>query len=97
MSTAESVVFVLDDDPMVLSALSDSIDFLGYEVKAFSTPAACLEEIKTTRCNLLISDVSMPEIRPNIIASPSQLRFLNSKSMSFLFCFDPGCGPLCQT
>ena len=62
MNNDDMRVFVIDDDELVLQALSDSIRSLGFAVLPFSTPAPCIKAIKNDRCNLLISDVNMPEM-----------------------------------
>lgn len=62
MNSNSLQVFVIDDDDLVLRALAESIRSLGFEVETFSTPAPCIKALKTGRCNLLISDVNMPEM-----------------------------------
>jgi FixJ family two-component response regulator len=55
-------VFVVDDEPMVRKALKQSLESLNVHVICFPTPQLCLDALKEERCDLLITDVNMPEI-----------------------------------
>jgi len=57
----QHVVFV-DDEPSVRKAVARTLAKLGVEVTCFSRAADCLEEIGPRMCDLLITDVKMPEM-----------------------------------
>jgi FixJ family two-component response regulator len=58
----EPTVFLVDDDPGVLKALTTLLTISGYDVKAFSSAAAFLAEHDPTRPGCAVFDVSMPEL-----------------------------------
>jgi two-component system response regulator FixJ len=60
--TATPNVFVVDDEPMVRKALKQSLESLNVHVICFPIPQLCLDALKDERCDLLITDVNMPEI-----------------------------------
>lgn len=55
-------IFLVDDEPRLLAVLSESVATLGVEVKSFTSPAKCLEELASSPCSLLITDITMPEM-----------------------------------
>lgn len=57
-----TTVFVLDDEPKVLSAISETLSSRGWAVKAYQSPSECLKALKEEACDLLVSDVNMPEM-----------------------------------
>ena len=59
---ARSVVFVVDDEPRVLSAVSETIGSLGCTVRSFSSADECLKAIRSEACDLLVTDINMPEM-----------------------------------
>ena len=58
----EPTVFLVDDDPGVLKALTTLLAVFGYNVKAFSSAAAFLGEHDPTLPGCAVFDVSMPEL-----------------------------------
>jgi FixJ family two-component response regulator len=54
------VIFLVDDDPGVLKALSRMLDTKGYEVRAFESSAEFLAEHDPSIPGCAIFDVSMP-------------------------------------
>jgi FixJ family two-component response regulator len=56
------VVYVLDDEESILSALGRTLRRAGYEVATFSSPRAFLEQAALTPPCCVILDVHMPEI-----------------------------------
>ena len=59
-SSQSGEVFVVDDDPMVLNALSVFLSRDGYRVAAFSDGASFLEAAKSRTPICIILDVQMP-------------------------------------
>ena len=57
-----AVVFVVDDEPRVLSFMSECISGVECRVRSFSHAADCLKALKTEPCDLLVTDVNMPDI-----------------------------------
>lgn len=54
------VVFV-DDEPRVCSAVSKTLARVGMDVRCFCRAEDCLTHLAAERCDLLITDVKMPE------------------------------------
>lgn len=59
---AKAPIFLVDDEPRLLAVLSESIQTLGVNVKSFTSPVRCLEELATSPCSLLVTDITMPEM-----------------------------------
>ena len=60
MNDSEFVIFLVDDDPGVLKALSRMLNTKGYEVRAFSSSAEFLAHHDPSIPGCAIFDVSMP-------------------------------------
>ncbi len=59
---AEGTVFLLDDEPGMLKALTRLLKAEGYTVCAFAAAKAFLESYQPQACGCLVLDVAMPEI-----------------------------------
>jgi len=55
-------VFIVDDDMEVCRILARTVSSLGVEVSCFTGAKECLDALQGQRCDLLISDVRMPEM-----------------------------------
>jgi DNA-binding response OmpR family regulator len=55
-----SSVFVVDDEPVIASTLSDILKANGFDAHCFLNPLEALEAARTSAPDLLISDVIMP-------------------------------------
>jgi response regulator RpfG family c-di-GMP phosphodiesterase len=53
-------ILVVDDEELVLTALSETLRIEGYEVFAFEDPAQALPLLKTTRFSAILIDQQMP-------------------------------------
>jgi two-component system response regulator FixJ len=53
-------VFVVDDEPEVCDAMRRTLELAGYEVRCFDSAVACLAKMRSTRCDLLVTDVVLP-------------------------------------
>lgn len=62
MSEFERTIYVVDDDPSVLKALSRLLRLAGYEVEAFGSPLAFLQSHDLTKPGCVLLDVGMPEL-----------------------------------
>jgi two-component system response regulator FixJ len=57
---AARVVFV-DDEPKVCASVRKTLQRAGADVHCFSNAQDCLKHLATARCDLLITDVRMPD------------------------------------
>ncbi|MHC4436072.1 MAG: response regulator transcription factor, partial [Planctomycetota bacterium] len=55
-------VFILDDEPAVCDAVARTLRGAGIKVFCFDNPATCLARLRSQRCNLLVTDLKMPEM-----------------------------------
>ena len=55
-------IFIVDDEPAVLSALDRMLRASGYEVSTFSSPSAFLGLAPTEGVGCVLMDLSMPEM-----------------------------------
>ena len=60
MSTEKSIVYLLDDEPSMLKALSRILRARGYEVMAFEKPDDFFDHERTMGPACLILDLAMP-------------------------------------
>jgi FixJ family two-component response regulator len=57
---ASGYVFVVDDEPRVLTVLRKTLERAGLTVRCFSGADDCLAGLEADSCDLLITDVKMP-------------------------------------
>jgi len=55
-------IVVIDDDPMALKNLRRILEKAGYRVSTFTSPLRALERLEEETCDLVISDVKMPQM-----------------------------------
>ncbi|HWD19790.1 MAG TPA: ATP-binding protein [Verrucomicrobiae bacterium] len=55
-------ILIVDDETPLMNALCNTLREQGYDTKGFSSATPALEALKTTRFDLLLSDLMMPEI-----------------------------------
>jgi DNA-binding NtrC family response regulator len=55
-------IFVVDDERILRVTISDDLRDEGHEVEEFSNPISALVKLKGTRPDLIITDLSMPEM-----------------------------------
>jgi FixJ family two-component response regulator len=60
MSKTDFAVFLIDDDPGVLKALTRLLQTAGYKTKAFSSPEAFLDEHDPSAPGCAVLDLTMP-------------------------------------
>ena len=53
---------IIDDDPIMLETVPELLELLGFETKAFKTPLDGLKYIETERPELILCDLSMPQM-----------------------------------
>jgi CheY-like chemotaxis protein len=54
-----AVIFVVDDEPMLLDLAAAILQPLGYDVRTFRDPHAALEEFPAARPSVLVTDYAM--------------------------------------
>jgi FixJ family two-component response regulator len=62
MTSRQSVVAIVDDDPLLLESLGDLLESVGYTVLAFSSVKTLIEGDRLLEIDCLITDIGMPEI-----------------------------------
>lgn len=58
---ASEHVYVVDDEPKVRAVLRKTLERAGLTVHCFGSADDCLARLDTAKCDLLITDVRMPE------------------------------------
>jgi two-component system response regulator DctR len=62
MKATHPKVFFVDDEQDIRTTIADTLSKEGYDVTCFASADNCLREIEHTGCNLLITDVKMPDM-----------------------------------
>jgi two-component system response regulator FixJ len=57
---AKKHIFFVDDEPRVRKVVGKTLKRLGTKVSCFASGADCLQNLRSQRCDLLITDVKMP-------------------------------------
>ena len=55
-------ILVVDDEPTVSSTIRRILEKRGYSVTTFENPLAALDWIKTDPCDLILTDLKMPQM-----------------------------------
>jgi FixJ family two-component response regulator len=55
-------IFFVDDEPAVRRSVSQTLQQSGYTVSCFADANHCLKQLQVQNCDLLITDVRMPEM-----------------------------------
>lgn len=62
MKRTRQHIFFVDDEPKIWKAVCRTLEQLGTKVSCFERATNCLEQLRKRRCDLLITDVKMPEM-----------------------------------
>src|SRR5207249_11504768 len=62
MSNPNCLVYLLDDEPGMVKAVTRLLRANGFEVRGFTTPASFLEAFRPGSDSCLILDVAMPDL-----------------------------------
>jgi two-component system response regulator FixJ len=54
-------IFFVDDEPKIRQVVGETLEESGFKVSCFSSAADCLEKLRSQVCDLLITDVKMPD------------------------------------
>jgi two-component system response regulator FixJ len=57
----EGHIFFLDDEPTIRNVVRETLQDSNFEVSCFGDPAECLARLRSKKCDLLITDLKMPE------------------------------------
>ncbi len=55
-------IFIVDDELRVCEVICETLEKSGYKVRCFVRASKCLEQLRSQRCDLLITDLKMPEM-----------------------------------
>src|SRR5690606_20483217 len=58
----EKRILVVDDEPLVLMALRETLESAGFKVDACNSPVTALEQLRTREYPTVISDQRMPDM-----------------------------------
>ena len=59
--TAEKHIFFLDDEPTIREVVRETLEDSSFKVSCFGSPTECLTRLRSQKCDLLITDLKMPE------------------------------------
>lgn len=59
MTTEQTSILILDDEPIVSKRLKPSLEKKGYEVEAFTQSSEALKRIQERRFNIVVTDLKM--------------------------------------
>jgi FixJ family two-component response regulator len=62
MNNDSPVVYLVDDDPSILNAISRLLATAGYKTKPYTSPVSFLEEHDASQPGCIVLDLSMPEL-----------------------------------
>jgi two-component system response regulator FixJ len=61
-TTTKQHIFFVDDEPKICKAVTQILKRLECEVSCFDRGSRCLKKLQTHNCDLLITDVKMPDM-----------------------------------
>jgi DNA-binding NtrC family response regulator len=76
-------IFVVDDEPVIASTLAAILQMNGFSAKFFTSPLEALTAARTKAPDLLISDVTMPDISGVDLAIKMKEQYPNCKVLLF--------------
>ena len=57
----EKHIFFLDDEPAIREVVRETLENSKFKVSCFGNPIECLARLRSKKCDLLITDLRMPE------------------------------------
>jgi FixJ family two-component response regulator len=57
----EKRIFFLDDEPTICVVVKEALEDSDFTVSCFDNPTECLARLRSEKCDLLITDLKMPE------------------------------------
>jgi CheY-like chemotaxis protein len=76
-------IFVVDDEPVIASTLAAILQMNGFSARFFTSPLEALTAARTKAPDLLISDVTMPNISGIELAIRMKAQYPNCKVLLF--------------
>ena len=61
-NTPKQRIFFVDDEPKIRELVGETLKKAGFRVSCFAGATDCLEQLRTDKCDLLITDVKLPGI-----------------------------------
>ncbi len=58
---AEQHIFFLDDEPAIREVVKETLEDSDFKVSCFGNPIVCLARLRSQKCDLLITNLKMPE------------------------------------
>ena len=58
---ADKHIYFLDDEPTIREVVRETLEDSHFKVNCFGDPIKCLSQLRFGKCNLLITDLKMPE------------------------------------
>lgn len=58
---ADKHIFFLDDEPKIREVIKETLEDSNFTVSCFGSPIECLANLRSVKCDLLITDLKMPE------------------------------------
>lgn len=55
-------IFFVDDEPKIRELVGGTLEQAGFKVSCFADAFHCIEKLRSTACDLLITDVKLPEM-----------------------------------
>lgn len=62
MISSDARILVVDDDPLLLDLLVDTLQVIGYEATSATNGLHALDRLQESRFDLVITDIKMPEM-----------------------------------
>ncbi|MBN2314370.1 MAG: response regulator transcription factor [Sedimentisphaerales bacterium] len=59
--SVKKYVFFLDDESKIREVVKETLEDSDLEVECFDSPTECLAQLRSVKCDLLITDLRMPE------------------------------------
>ena len=57
----EKHIFFLDDEPTVREVVKETLEDSNFKVNCYDNPIECLAQMRSKKCDLLITDLKLPE------------------------------------
>lgn len=61
VTIAEKHIYFLDDEPAVREIVRETLEDSHFKVRCFGNPIECLAQLRSNKCDLLVTDLKMPE------------------------------------
>ena len=83
LSDPATQIFVVDDEPVIASTLATILQMNGFSAQFFTSPLAALAAARAKAPDLLLSDVTMPDISGIDLAMKMRAQYPECKILLF--------------